>query len=517
MWPSVETNFSNRSSVLAHLSPWQPCALHGLPQHADLAIVGGSSSAHSARACNISGRDGGAGRYSDILQRILDSSGAPALASPTSRQRVTVSNLAHGGTDSIWNALVLDELVDAKRADVLVWEYATNDALGGKTGAFPRSADALARGLDLWLWRVTRHFKAARRDVPPIVMVYLWDSNPGFSDQLGGVTTRAFDAHAPVVAHYRRAGLRIATADVGGILREHRDSAHRALDDIHHPSCEMMHLIASVLAQVVVGGIASAAFRRRQCVAEAREARARASAVRPAMDRGRDTRGDLLRTLMSNEEVASLMEWEPQGGTTLFRLGDVGGAERAVEPTHSARAYEGRADRKTSYALPTCPANITFTLLEPALTWLGLGYGGGAFERHMYSGRVRVAINGVVGVRSLDASLNSSAASDFFSLFPAQTHPFQRGKPASELIREWIHIPSAVGRARSYVLSLCKDLGPDTDASRRAQRLGDFRVGRPQLNWIIGVQPPPRDAPPTPPHPPSPTLRRNHTEQRPHV
>ena len=337
---AFETNFSTLADALANVEPWPPCALASLPPAPLVSVLGGSASAHSCLAYRAD-QGGTGGRYSDQLQFELDRLHTP----------FQIQNLAHGATDSVWSSLVLDEVLNASATDVLVWEYAQNDALGGSSGHRPRPDPILASVLDLWLWRVIRHFGAVGRAAPPIILLYLWDPGWASTGARQVVQQRAHDAQRRVVARYQRAGMRIATVNVGGVINgTETGMARRALDDMHHPSCEGMRLIVAMLRHVLMQGVGSA--RRHACERPPTSVRAQPRAHS----------GAVYSALVSDAEVASLMEWKPQAGRSDFRLGE---HTTDLARTGGTVALPTRADRKLSYRLPACPAKAKITLIEP--------------------------------------------------------------------------------------------------------------------------------------------------------
>jgi hypothetical protein len=128
---TFNTNFSIAASVLQGGFPfgWDACTLPDLSIHSNtsfqITVVGGSSTARAASSCKPT-TDPLGNRYTNIL--------AEELAHDLNTTNIEVVNLAHGATDTLWSSLTLDQVLDAKHCDLLVWEFATNDALGSSTG-----------------------------------------------------------------------------------------------------------------------------------------------------------------------------------------------------------------------------------------------------------------------------------------------------------------------------------------------------------------------------------------------
>ena len=441
------TAFSAVNSVLQHGFPlsWHSCTLQPLVSALDsyqqsnttvnnndermsseplhLVVLGGSSSAHSAKHCtsdhhsstantsasaskNIT-KDPFSGRYSNILMEQLSND---FFWMEDHSLEFDVINMAQGASDTVWNALMLDELVDAQLlhgADVLIVEYGINDALGGTTKLPFRTDQHLAQMMNVWLWRVWSLFHSFGRGPPPILFVYLWDADfyrpttetnssygriPGFEINKEhllqqGIGQTSWKAQRHVLQHYRSFGWSIGAINVGAIVNKIAVAKNPGflLDDKHHPNCDGMHLITGMIRHFMYSDLA-------QCTNSQQELGYNASSVhpmdiRPSDDHKTDSlASELVQMLLDTQvTVGSIMEWEPNVGSSSLTLGKDSEHFNAshIEPDVGTKSYPGRADRKQSFTLPPCessnaeegqPEPVHFTILEPSLKWLGIGY-----------------------------------------------------------------------------------------------------------------------------------------------
>lgn len=433
------TGFSTVHSVLQEQGfplTWHPCTLEPLvsalenyqqrnetvnkdetkPLH--MFVLGGSSTAHSAKHCSSDHhsskannsantnknftKDPFSGRYSNILMEQLSDDFFSTLT-------FDIVNMGQGASDTVWNALMLDELVDAQLlhgADILIVEYGINDALGGTTKLPFRTDQHLAQMMNVWLWRVWSLFHSSGREPPPILFVYLWDADfyrptmntdsnsgriPGFEINKEhllqqGIGQTSWKAQHHVLEHYRSFGWSIGAINVGAIANKMALSKNPGLllDDKHHPNCDGMHLITGMIRHFMYSDLAQCSSSQQQSY---NASSAHPMAFRPSDDRNTDTlASDLAQMLLDKQvTVGSIMEWEPNVGSSSLTLGKDSEHINAshVEPDVGTKSYPGRADRKQSFTLPLCGSSNTtreqsetvhFTLLEPSLRWLGIGY-----------------------------------------------------------------------------------------------------------------------------------------------
>ncbi|CAB9510395.1 expressed unknown protein [Seminavis robusta] len=468
-----DTEFSTQESVLDHGFPlsWSPCTLRPLlstSKALHVAVLGGSASAHSAKRCSYHSprhnvnqssdikSDPYAGRYSNILMEQLLQDFFSMDTQNGHSLEFDVINMAQGATDTVWNALMLDELINTQNtttrtsmaesaermihsADLLIVEYGINDALGGTTKLPRRTDQHLAQMLNLWLWRVYSLFRQqANRAPPPILFVYLWDANfykrngTSFgidSDHIlqHGIGQSSWKAQKRVIEHYQSQGWNIGALNVGGTIQNHTAVAHKPgilLDDKHHPNCVAMHLITAMIRHAIYSDLA-------HCPSfdiDNDSNKETAPMIRPMPSSNSTTTEELLDTLLEdNIKIGSIMEWEPNVGSSTLRLGhdsdcfNVSEHDAVVQADFGTKSYAWREDRKQSFTLPPCinEQPIHFTLLEPNLQWLGVGY-------HIFSNNmaIEMTINGV----SLDLFDNG-----------AQNHTILEFDYA-KIVKDWIKI-----------------------------------------------------------------------------
>jgi hypothetical protein len=440
---ALETKFSTTNSVLAHGFPlsWKDCTLRrlwdreaALSEPLQIVVLGGSSSAHAAKNCKSGphsttndsqssarrGSDLYAGRYSNILMEQLFREFFSMDQEDGHSLEFNVINAAHGATDTLWNALMLDELVhtnnksnrtfdsghsnhDAKRirgADLLIVEFGINDALGGSTKLPQRTNHHLAQMMNLWLWRVYQYF-GEHQDPPPILFVYLWDAtfyylNPTSlrlevnTDHLlrQGIGQTSWNAQKQVLEHYQSLGWSIGVANVGAVINS-TSVAHDPgviLDDKHHPNCATMHLISAMIQHAIYVDLAHCPGHRDDDDQTTAISQIRPKKLEPNATTTTTTTSsaaaELLETLMDdNIKVGSIMQWEPNVGSTLLQLGwdsDFFNVSEHgyVQADFGTKSYPWRADRKKSFTLPSCAEqqHVHFSVLEPQLQWIGIGY-----------------------------------------------------------------------------------------------------------------------------------------------
>ena len=468
-----EIGFPERLSEYSFPFTWdeETCALstslHSSGHPIRVAFLGGSATARSASECN-SRADGG--RYSDILAQDMEQD----LGSCGNGRFFEMVNLAHGATDSCWNALMLDELLDVNTTDLIVWEFAINDALGGcNTGHRKQSEEQMKQMLDLWLWRLYKLFSSNGRRVPPIILLYLWDS--GCVEEVASRQS-AFEAQASVVEYYRRAAnglFRISVINVGEAVsgRNNRYGPGQLLDDLHHPACAGNHLISAMLRYVLYSEIVSCKKKGPAKNSVSQQKQKHDLPLQPltmtlSRESSTDNEDALLSALLGDSDIGSLMQWKPQAGTSRLHISNKESSGVTTETLHGAKSSETRADRKISYKLPICPEKVSLTLLEPSLEWMGLGFSNGR-EAGYFKGQVQVFING--------ALVNNTSTNK--NRLKMDNKEDTKGRIRALYVDQWIGIGRDVLKAQKYQLEVC------TAASSQPK-------GEPMLNWIIGVKTP---------------------------
>jgi hypothetical protein len=371
--------------------------------------------------------------------------------------------------------------------------------------------DFLTQLLDLWLWRVHKHFDAAGRQPPPILLLYLWDA--------GDLGQSAFLAQASVVEHYRQAGLSISVVNVGGALANSTKGKEELLDDAHHPGCGGVQLISAMIRHVLYSDMVSCPHNVRAFPFTKKEIQP----LRPMTERSENRSDAVLNALLGEGNIGSLMEWTPQAGQSRLVLA---GEEAVTETMNGAKQTSSRNDRKRSYALLRCPEMANFTLLEPTLKWLGLAVGGGFYAAHGYSGKVKVFVNGALANMTLpyhldmvdevtDGRVNALYVAHWIRVpevtVNASEYNVQICYATSELSRCPFYNASSVDEACSIWLSKKNDTNVDcyfrnadqvsnaciqwydSPEGRALQDthgwwVGSWGKGSPQLNWLIGVK-----------------------------
>lgn len=301
------------------------------------------------------------------------------------------------------------------------------------------------RKLDFWLTRVQALFAQAGKPPPPIIINYLWGINYGYRLRHGtlkNVDHNPLQYTGALIDSYRRLGWEIAVMNVGAAVNTEAVLAQPDLlfDDGSHPSCSGTHFIADMLAHLFYSNLAS------QCPAvdHANEA---PNVDRPSHDSMVPIHNqiapntttqkvdglweDLFR---SDAVVGSLTAWEPQlGNTSILRVHnpqDVLGWERQ----NQGKAVPAREDRKIAYSIPQCQDDngqsqqLSLTLLEPGLAWLGLGQ----------QGTIEVRINSI----------------------PIPFKKIAGWCLCAPYVKQWIHVLDHVQKADNYVVSLCHNGKP---------------------------------------------------------
>ena len=162
----------------------------------------------------------------------------------------------------------------------------------------------------------------------------------------------------------------------------------------------------------------------------------------------------LLSALLGNSDIGSLKQWKPQDGTSRLHISNNESSGIAIETLY--KTAKTRVDRKVSYRLPICPQKVSFTLLEPSMAWIGLGF-------HEGTGGVQVFING--------ALVNTTSTN---KIRVKMDYEERNGKIGSMIVQQWIGIGRNVHKANKYQLQVC-------NAASSPSRW---------LNWIIGVKAP---------------------------
>lgn len=270
-------------------------------------ITGGSASA--IKQCHPGG-------WFNVFDRHLRN------AFPVQSKDLVSHNAAQGTTNSMWSSMMLDSLFDTLDLDVIVWEYAINDA------AF-NTKDRMSLYLDIWLKRVSQ-----LPSHPAVVLLYLWDSTrPDDTTKLhpdqNFPISSAYEAQLPVVKHYLEMGMDISVVNVAAGLNQNGRSI---LVDKHHPNCKGEHYIGDVLASYFLRQ-ASQALKRNGFQPDCSKW---AENIKPFHH---STHRDLaIETMMSSRAVLSSHEFSPKQG----RQPRVWRSKRKTVPMHGTNSSMSR-------------------------------------------------------------------------------------------------------------------------------------------------------------------------------
>jgi hypothetical protein len=445
------TTLTTEASVLKNGFPRQlkPCTLQGIlesekaiSKRLQIVVLGGSASARPCSGCSTED-DLYVGRYSNVLQTNLQNA---LNASRDMNIQVQVSNMAQGGVNSEWSALLLDRLVDPFQADLLVWEFALND--------YSAMPDIAAKRLNFWLSRVEALFyTVAKRPPPPIILLYLWETyvgrKPAYVERKG-LVAKAYNEHTKkMIDHYRNdLGWNIQVINVGSSINGNVFLRNKKalLDDVHHPNQVGVHLIADMLQYTIlqdistcISNIAGPGFstistkqvqESNEMIADHEEAMQKLS----------------IEKLLFRKDVrmGSFTNYLPQRNTGMpvLRFGNSTQMDKLFLKLRNAdKNLRTRQDRKKSYNVPDCLETtsaknspgllsslswLNITLLEPNLEWLGLMY-------------IGTTVHLLINDKPVPAPNNGKDNNDVL-----------------ESVRSWIHVAESVPYTTKYKFSLCR-------------------------------------------------------------
>jgi len=365
-------------------------------------VLGASCSARPANNCHPfssnAKESAKEGRYSNILERALLLDGFPT----------NISNMAQGSTTSVWNGVMIDQLVSVQdNTDLLIWDHSVNDF------AEDDDRDAPHKMLHFWLTRARIVFQHVRRKpVPPILFLYLWKQDVGLRNKEYILTSgHAHDQHpsyAPSLQilqyHIETYNLQIQVLDVAKLIPStvFVEQRQLLLDDRHHPACVGARLIATVIQYAIYDHF----LMDDKPVASPSNVQ---SAVFPVTVWQATNSTFSHELLQVSTHLTSFTEWQPRvtssqptlhiAPTSLQTAKDLG----YLANIFPAADMPGRADRKFAFRLPLCSENyLELVLVEPRLKWLGL-VTAGAF--------IRLQINGKATELSGNGSIVSGLAS----------------------------------------------------------------------------------------------------------
>ena len=332
------------------------------------------------------------GRYSNILEQALEHDGFPT----------SVTNMAQGSTTSVWNGMMLDQLLldpsQQEDIDLIVWEHSINDFAAADGGPRPEQM------LLFWLTRLRVLFANAGKPVPPILLVYLWKQDIGLrSDPHILEQGHAHDSHPSYAASLQmvkdqrqRYGLEIQVVDIAKLIPPSVfvEQRRTLLDDRHHPACAASRLIATTIQYALYSNLLGNG--------EEEHGRGR---VRDVLSSVKDdnepstlplpTPSTPLAELLFQDttRIRSYTEWQPQRrpktaqNTQALRISPAS-LQHAKDRGFLANIFPaadmpGRDDRKYAFRLPPCGSTtaadasstenrLTLVVAEPNLQWLGL-------------------------------------------------------------------------------------------------------------------------------------------------
>ncbi|KAL3910573.1 MAG: hypothetical protein SGILL_007641 [Bacillariaceae sp.] len=317
--------------------------------------------------------------------------------------------------------MVLDELVDPYNTDILIHEFVINDHAG--------SIEDRQLKLDFWLTRVKALFAQASRPPPPILVLCLWGY--GAAGENGKFLKERFDTHpmehmGEVIQQYVELGWDIGMIDVPLTLNATRvkEDVPYLFDDAHHPSCNGVKLIGSMLQHAILQDLASN-------FCSPPSARLAHPPYNEVIQRNKAPKWQSLWNDLFHPEtrVGSIFTWTPRLNNTTAL--DIGTDISDWQTVKMGKTVDNRADRKKGYHIPACTGTnssmLTLVLKEPDLTWLGIG---------CEPLEVRMVLNG----QAITVKSDESWTPDVQHFYIAQ----------------WINLKDQnISSAQSYALNLC--------------------------------------------------------------
>ena len=489
------TPYATRQSVLQHgfLTQWEDCTIHNLLESKQqrtannnnnndsslevvirVVVLGGSCSARAANNCTDETGELLTGRYSNVLQKLLNGDRHHANHNKNGKNNISLEvqiyNMAQGSTNSMLNGATLDTLVDPTQADILVWEFSPNEGWG-KDRSDPRK-------LQFWLTRVQALFQQRGMPLPPIFVIFLWERNIGLPKKRqillsGGLSASGKNA-LPFLEYYKQdyePRWNIHAINIGATavnLTALADDPTMLIDDEIHPNCHTVHLMADMIQHALHSNVANC-----------NDVGSRSSNINndssmakkpmhvslnytvipppppPAQELEQNPILNELWNLMIDPtvRVSSFTPWEPNVGRSTLHVHNLTHIQNTWPTLMTEKTYRWRDDRKKGYALPYCedtersaadgttPSRPTITLLEPQLAFLGIGI--------TKKGLIRAFINGM-------------------EVEMAENRKF-RGVLGFGYLNRWVQIPSSsegVPAASNYAIAFC-DAGGRGKASLR--------------------------------------------------
>eukprot|EP00123_Amoebidium_parasiticum_P012064 comp21089_c0_seq1/m.28448 comp21089_c0_seq1/g.28448 ORF comp21089_c0_seq1/g.28448 comp21089_c0_seq1/m.28448 type:complete len:748 (-) comp21089_c0_seq1:518-2761(-) len=208
-----------------HLQALLWLSLTGRKENLSFGLSGGSSSAGAGQGVG----------FENVFVELIANQTQDIFSYLGSPANVSVRNIGHGNTDSVWGGLFINDMLiplGENSTDILFWEYVLNDHVFAQNG--PQEA------VEVWFRRALR-----LNPLPAIGMLYLWDTPTpqnhgawpgGVSErsQLKVVTEYAkrFDIHGFSLGEYCRNLTTIGSQNGIDLLTIKKNF----LSDHHHPS-----------------------------------------------------------------------------------------------------------------------------------------------------------------------------------------------------------------------------------------------------------------------------------------
>ena len=166
---------------------------------------------------------------------------------------VRIFNAAQGATDSVYGSFMMDSLINPAASDIVIWEYAVNDASGVAygSGLHGGASNRTKRSrLELFLMR----YSLLPKPRPALVLLYLWDDKSSLPcNETRFPKSTAWHASQQTVTRWQHRGLDISVILVGEIIATCELGAATVLEpDGVHPNCAGSELLAGLLRHFIL-------------------------------------------------------------------------------------------------------------------------------------------------------------------------------------------------------------------------------------------------------------------------
>jgi len=440
----------------------QQWAIHGKPL--TVALTGGSA---STIGCSTPGSKA----YATNLDRFHT---YMAESFPHAAPLLETVNAAQGSTNSLWSAIMMDSLLPASGVDILVWEYAINDAKSGSPGKPRRAPEVMEAMLELWL-------RAALRlpSRPAIVLLYLWDSDWTTPDTFPRAS--AWEAGRRLVQRYVDAGHDITTVVVP---RSMGANTTAILQDHHHFNCDGSAFIGRLLQTHMLSALSQALEAGDQGPVCHGHPGAGPPPVFSSLMAESPDRATV--ALLHAKSVQAVHNWLPRYG----RQPAVDHSHADVEMMTGTKTKAGREDRKLEFKLPVCDgrdAPLAFSVVGESFSAVALGFSGKHRMPHGHSGSVRIRINNGPALEVVENSPVDTAVAANSKVLASMDN--QKYFPV------WYWPAEGYVRNVTACIAVKKDCGTGVPgrlnpkhrrcAAEHRQAAAHGGRGMPQLNWIV--------------------------------